>query len=164
VDHVDGQLVLVAVGGRRQQRRRQPLVAGGVAAPGGGAGHGVGPHDVAGHGDEQLGAGGDEAPDADDVAAGEGGAQPLEDRPAVERHVGGDVDAPGEDDLLHLAGPDGGGGRRHELAPPLGGVQRLDRVALRLAVPAPGTDEVAGGGGVRVGQGPAVVALAALDD
>src|SRR5690606_29750143 len=101
----------------------------------------------------------DEAADADDVAAGEGGAQALEDGPAVERHVGGDVDAPGEHDLLHLARPDGGGGRRHELAPPLGGVPRLDRVAPRLAVPAPGADEVAGGRGVGVGEGPAVAAL-----
>ena len=46
-DHVDRDLVFLAVLGRRQQRRGQVLVGRGVAAPGGGARHGVGAHDVA---------------------------------------------------------------------------------------------------------------------
>ena len=63
VDHVDGDLVLVAVGGRAEERGRGGGVDLGVAPAGGGAGHRLGGDHVALAADQQLGAGADEAVD-----------------------------------------------------------------------------------------------------
>jgi hypothetical protein len=133
VDHVDGDLVLLAVLGRGQQRGRQPLVGGGVATAGRGAGHGVRADHVAGDRHQELGAGGHEAADAHQVAAGVGGPQALQHHLAVEGHVGGDVDLAGQHHLVERPAGHDLGGPLHQLAPGLRAHLCGHRVPLGLS-------------------------------
>ena len=130
VDHVDGDLVLLAVLGRGEQRCRQPLVGGGVAAARGGAGHGMGADDVAGDRHQELGAGGHQACDRDDVAARIGRPQSLEHRQPVDGPVCGDVDLAGQHDLVQGAARDGLRGPLDQCAPVVGVALRADREPL----------------------------------
>ena len=107
--------------GGGQQGGREAGVGGGVAAAGRGARHRVGPHPVAGPGDEQLGGGTHEPVDGEEVARRVRAAELAEHGAGAQRSVGDDVDGPGQHHLAGLAGLDAAGGLGHRLAPVGGG-------------------------------------------
>ena len=98
--------------------------------PRGGAGHGMGADDVAGDRHQELGAGGHQACDRDDVAARIGRPQSLEHRQPVDGPVCGDVDLAGQHDLVQGAARDGLRGPLDQCAPVVGVALRADREPL----------------------------------
>ena len=94
------------------------------------------------------------AADAHDVAARVGGPQALEHGQAVDRPVGGDVDLAGQHDLVEGAAGHRLGRPLDQVAPPLGAVRAVDRVALRLAAGGPRPDQV-DASGLGSARGPA---------
>ncbi len=127
--HVDGDLVLLPVGRGGHQARAETGIGGGIAASRGGAGHRLGPHDVAAAGHQQLRAGAQEPVDVEQEAPWVGGSEPGQEGGTVDVQVGLDHHLPGQHHLAQAVRsglPHLLGGPRHQLAPPLRRARRSD--------------------------------------